>query len=54
MSVFLTESPEPAANRHEIASTLVETVRRTDGGWLYRCAEIMPVNARHWRGLFEF
>ena len=53
MSVLLTEPPEPAAIRHEIAGTVVETVRRTDGWWLYRCPEILPVNARHWRGHFE-
>jgi hypothetical protein len=45
--------PEPAANRHEISGTVIETVRRTDGWWLYRCPEIFPVNARHWRGYFE-
>ncbi len=44
---------EPAAIRHEIGGTIVETVRRTDGWWLYRCPEILPVNARYWRGHFE-
>ena len=52
MSVLLTEPPAPAANRHAIGKTILETVRRTDGWWLYRCPEIFPVNARHWRGPF--
>jgi hypothetical protein len=53
MSATRTEPPEPAAIRHEIGSTVVETVRRTDGRWLYRCPEIVPANARYWRGHFE-
>lgn len=32
---------EPAAIRHEIGGTIVETIRRTDGWWLYRCPEIV-------------
>ena len=48
MSAPCTEPPEPAAIRHEIGGTVVETVRRTDGWWLYRCPEILPVNARYW------
>ena len=52
MSPFLTEPPEPKASRYEIDGTVVETVRGVDGRWLYRCPEIYPVNARHWRGNF--
>lgn len=52
MSVLLTEPPAPAANRHVVGCSILETVRRTDGSWLYRCPEIFPVNARHWRGPF--
>ena len=54
MSTFLTELPAPMANRQEIGGTVIETVRGVDGRWLYRCPEIYPVNARHWRGSFEF
>ncbi len=53
MSAPCTEPPEPAAIRYEIGGTVVETVRRTDGWWLYRCPEILPINARYWRGHFE-
>jgi len=53
MSAPCTEPPEPAAVRYEIGGTVVETVRRTDGWWLYRCPEILPINARYWRGHFE-
>ena len=53
MSAPCTEPAEPAAIRHEIGGTVVETVRRTDGWWLYRCPEIVSVNARYWRGHFE-
>ena len=53
MSAPCTEPAEPAAIRHEIGGTIVETVRRTDGWWLYRCPEILPINARYWRGHFE-
>jgi len=28
-------------------------VQRQDGRWLYRCPELHPVNARHWRGPFD-
>ncbi len=52
MSVLLTEPPAPAGSRHVIDKTVLEAVRRTDGWWLYRCPEIFPVNARHWRGPF--
>lgn len=52
MSVLLTEPPEPRATRHEIGSTVIETVTAMDGHWLYRCPELYPVNARHWRGPF--
>jgi hypothetical protein len=45
MSVPCTEPAEAAAIRHEIGSTVVETVCRTDGWFLYRCPEILPVNA---------
>ena len=53
MSVLLTEPPVPAATRHVIERTIIETVPRADGSWLYRCPEIFPVNARHWRGPFD-
>ena len=53
MSVLLTEPPVPAATRHVIEASVIETVRRADGSWLYRCPEIFPVNARHWRGPFD-
>ena len=53
MSVLLTEPPVPAATRHVIEASVIETVRRADGSWLYRCPEIFPVNARRWRGPFD-
>jgi hypothetical protein len=53
MGAPCTEPAEAAAIRHEIGSTVVETVRRTDGWFLYHCPEILPVNARCWRGHFE-
>ncbi len=52
-TITASATPEPAANRHDISGTVIETVRRTDGWWLYRCPAIFPVNARHWRGYFE-
>ena len=52
MSVLSTEPPAPATTRHVIGCSVIETVRRTDGYWLYRCSEIFPVNARHWHGPF--
>ena len=53
MNVLLTEPPQLAAIRHVLDGAVVETVRRMDGSWLYRCPEIFPVNARHWRGPFD-
>ena len=50
---ILPETPEPAVIRHDVDGTMVEVVREPEGGWLYRCPEIFPVNARHWRGPFE-
>ncbi len=53
MAVLPTEPPAPEAIRHDIAGMIVETIERQDGRWLYRCPEIHPVNARHWRGPFD-
>ena len=53
MRVLLTEPPASAANCHVVGCSVIETVRRADRSWLYRCPEIFPVNARHWRGPFD-
>lgn len=53
MSVLPTEHPTPKAVRRDIAGIIVETSQQQDGGWLYCCPEIHPVNARHWRGPFD-
>lgn len=53
MSVLLTGATAPGATRHDIAGMVVETIAQPDGRWLYRCPEIHPVQARHWRGPFD-
>lgn len=52
MSTPLTERVAPEAVRHDIGGAVVEAVTAADGRWLYRCPEMYPVNARHWRGPF--
>ena len=53
MSLLPIEPSAPQAARHDIAGMIVETIQQQDGRWLYRCPELHPVNARHWRGPYD-
>lgn len=53
MAVLPIEPSAPEAVRHDIAGMVIEMIQQQDGRWLYRCPEIHPVNARHWRGPYE-